>query len=133
MRLFTTKICRSGASAVEFALVLPILLLLLFGIIEYGWLLTNQIVMTNAVSAGARAGIKAEDEDEAQNYAKAATKDAFWPAALSDVNIQTDILDDNPRRIEVKISSFPYTPLTGFLPSALIPDHLAAKAVMAFP
>lgn len=46
-----------GASAVEFALVLPILLLLTFGIIEFGILLFDKAVITNASREGARLGI----------------------------------------------------------------------------
>ena len=46
-----------GASAVEFALVLPLLVVLVFGIIEFGLLLYNQQVITNASREGARAGI----------------------------------------------------------------------------
>jgi Flp pilus assembly protein TadG len=46
-----------GASAVEFALVLPILMVLLFGIIEFGLLMYNKAVITNASREGARAGI----------------------------------------------------------------------------
>jgi hypothetical protein len=46
-----------GASAVEFALVLPLLIVILFGIIEFGLLMYNQAVITNASREGARAGI----------------------------------------------------------------------------
>ena len=49
--------CRKGAAAVEFAFVLPMLLLLVFGIIEFGLLMYNQQVITNASREGARAGI----------------------------------------------------------------------------
>ena len=46
-----------GASAVEFALVLPVLMLLTFGIIEFGVLLFDKAVITNASREGARFGI----------------------------------------------------------------------------
>jgi TadE-like protein len=46
-----------GASVVEFALVLPLLVILVFGIIEFGLFLYNQQVITNASREGARAGI----------------------------------------------------------------------------
>ncbi|MFP3984294.1 MAG: TadE/TadG family type IV pilus assembly protein [Desulfurivibrionaceae bacterium] len=46
-----------GASAVEFALILPVLLLILFGIIEFGILLFDKAMLTNASREGARAGI----------------------------------------------------------------------------
>jgi Flp pilus assembly protein TadG len=43
-----------GAVAVEFALLLPVLLLLLFGIIDFGRLLNAQLVITQAATEGAR-------------------------------------------------------------------------------
>lgn len=46
-----------GASAVEFAIILPLLVLLLFGIIELSFLLYDQAMITNASREGARAGI----------------------------------------------------------------------------
>jgi Flp pilus assembly protein TadG len=46
-----------GGSLVEFAIVMPLLLLFLFGIIEMGLLLYNQAVITNASREGARYGI----------------------------------------------------------------------------
>lgn len=46
-----------GAAAVEFALVLPLLLLVLFGIIEFGFLLYNEQIIINASREGARYGI----------------------------------------------------------------------------
>ncbi len=46
-----------GASAVEFALLLPLLMMILFGIIEFGMALYRQAVLTNASREGARLGI----------------------------------------------------------------------------
>jgi Flp pilus assembly protein TadG len=46
-----------GASAVEFAIVLPLLVLLLFGIIELSLALYDQAMITNASREGARFGI----------------------------------------------------------------------------
>lgn len=39
---------------VEFALVLPLLLLLILGIVQFGILLNNKVTLTDAVRAGAR-------------------------------------------------------------------------------
>jgi Flp pilus assembly protein TadG len=44
-----------GAAAAEFALLMPILLLLLFGIIDFGRMLNAQITLTQAAREGARA------------------------------------------------------------------------------
>jgi len=43
-----------GAAAVEFALLLPILLLIVFGIIDFGRALNAQITLTQAAREGAR-------------------------------------------------------------------------------
>lgn len=46
-----------GASAVEFALIAPLLFILTFGIIEFAVLLFDKAVVTNASREGARAAI----------------------------------------------------------------------------
>ena len=51
------KESQKGALAVEFALVLPVLLLLILAIIELSFFLFNRAVITNAAREGARAGI----------------------------------------------------------------------------
>jgi Flp pilus assembly protein TadG len=43
-----------GANAVEFALLVPLLILLLFGIISFGWMFSQQLALNNAVREGAR-------------------------------------------------------------------------------
>lgn len=43
-----------GQSMVEFALILPILLLLLCGIIDFGWIFGNQLMANNAAREAAR-------------------------------------------------------------------------------
>ncbi len=48
---------RRGTTLVEAAFVLPLLLLVLLGAIEYGWLLFNVQQITNAARQGARVAI----------------------------------------------------------------------------
>jgi hypothetical protein len=48
---------RNGASAVEFAIVLPLLLCLVFGIVDYSLALYDKGVITLASREGGRAGI----------------------------------------------------------------------------
>ena len=50
------KSCEKGVAAVEFALILPVLMLIVFGILNYGILLYDQAVITNAAREGARWG-----------------------------------------------------------------------------
>ena len=48
---------QKGAALVEFAFILIPLLILTFGLIEFGFLMYNQQVLTNATREGARLGI----------------------------------------------------------------------------
>ncbi len=57
MKIFKNIYNQKGAAAVEFAIVLPLLLLLLFGIIEFSLLLYNKAMLTNASREGARLGV----------------------------------------------------------------------------
>ena len=52
-----TKLNERGAAATEFALLLPVFLMILFGIIEFGMIMYGREVVTNAAREGARAGI----------------------------------------------------------------------------
>lgn len=57
MKLKIIAFDQKGATAVEFAIILPVLVMLLFGIIEFGIILYDKAMITNASREGARAGI----------------------------------------------------------------------------
>ena len=48
---------QKGAAAVEFAIILPLLVVFLFGIIEFSIMFYDKAVITNASREGARAGV----------------------------------------------------------------------------
>ncbi|MFH1675845.1 MAG: TadE family protein [bacterium] len=50
------KRSQRGQSLVEFALLLPILVILFMGMFDFGWILHQQIQMDNATRLGARRG-----------------------------------------------------------------------------
>ena len=50
---------QKGTAAVEFAIVLPLLMVIVFGIIEFSLLLYDKQIITNASREGARLGIVA--------------------------------------------------------------------------
>jgi Flp pilus assembly protein TadG len=52
-----SKLRERGAAAVEFALVLPLLLLVIGGVVDFGRALYTEIILTNAVREGARAAV----------------------------------------------------------------------------
>jgi Flp pilus assembly protein TadG len=60
-----------GASAVEFALVVPILLMLVFGIIDFGLMIRANTVLANAAREGARNGSISHSEDVIEDTVEA--------------------------------------------------------------
>jgi Flp pilus assembly protein TadG len=77
-----------GAVAVEFALLLPLLLSLVFGIIQFGLALNEKLTLTHAAREGARAAVVGADP-------VAAVKDAATGLGLQsgDVTINTACSD----------------------------------------
>lgn len=57
------RLGESGAAAVEFALILPLLLLFLFGVVQFGFLFSVYNTMVHAAREGAR-GMAVEQLDE---------------------------------------------------------------------
>ena len=62
-----------GQSVVEFALVLPVLLFLVMGMLEYGWMLNAKISVTAAAREGARASSVLGEENSSQAYTVASS------------------------------------------------------------
>jgi Flp pilus assembly protein TadG len=64
-----------GVAAIEFALVLPILLILVFGIIEFSTILYDKAMITNASREGARLGIVYRYDPETDSSGHPTTQD----------------------------------------------------------
>ena len=92
-----------GQSMVEYALVLPILLLLLLGIMEFGILVFNYNTIANAAREGARYGIvhwrEGLDVDGIAEAVLALTA-GLDQTALS---IESFIIDDGAVRVAVRV------------------------------
>jgi Flp pilus assembly protein TadG len=86
----------NGAAAVEFALVLPLLLALILGIFEFGRLFNIQIQISNAAREAARVMAIRDDVGEAQ-AAAVATAPALNPDLTADqVTISVGTCEDAP-------------------------------------
>jgi Flp pilus assembly protein TadG len=75
-----------GAAAVEFAILLPLLLMLVLGTIEFGRAYNAQITLTNAARDGARVMAISGNQAAARSAAKSAA--ASLNPGLKDTNIQ---------------------------------------------
>jgi Flp pilus assembly protein TadG len=83
-----------GAAAVEMALVLPILLLLVFGIIEFGFIFNRYISVTHAAREGVRLLALGVDADTAIEKAEAATGDVVDASVSDKITCTTAELPD---------------------------------------
>lgn len=84
---------RRGQALVELALILPVLLMLVFGIIEFGRVMGSYLIITQAAREGARAG--------AVNPTDTAINDAVDNAAaiLDSSRLDVTITPDSGSRI----------------------------------
>ncbi|MFT7641208.1 MAG: Flp pilus assembly protein TadG [Pirellulaceae bacterium] len=78
---------RRGASTVEFAIVAPVFILLVFGMIEYGRMVMVQQVITNATREGARrfvlrTGTVSEAQNAVTNYLNGAGVNGSAPGIV---------------------------------------------------
>lgn len=142
-----------GGAAVEFAILLPVWLIIFFALLDYSWYLTNFMIMENAVSTAARAGVKVKywsdkggDDEDPALIAKNAVKHSFWLSnALTDENINVYIKDKDNNRVdesadyneykylEVRVVDFKYPILVGYLSESMLPRSISAISLMAFP
>jgi Flp pilus assembly protein TadG len=80
-----------GQTMTEFALVLPLLVLLLFGVIQFGIAFNNYITLTDAVRAGARKG----------SVARHMTN----PEAAVEAQVQAAATDLKPGELDIIVTS----------------------------
>lgn len=106
-----------GAAAVEFALVLPILLLLVFGIVEFGRIYSIQTSITAAARQGARVMALQNDSGAATTAAETSAQ----PYAVSSGQIAVGTCPDpNTTNAIVKVTvTYPVTLLTGWFGSSI--------------
>ncbi|MBA3022216.1 TadE/TadG family type IV pilus assembly protein [Propionicimonas sp.] len=73
MRKLMVRARERGAAAVEFALVLPILVVILLGVIDFGLAMNAQAITANAAREGARTASLGGTAAETKAAAKSAT------------------------------------------------------------
>jgi len=71
----------------EFALVLPILVVLLFGVIQFGIVFNNYITVTDAVRAGARKGAVGRHLQNPEAAVEQSVRGAATDLRQSDLNV----------------------------------------------
>lgn len=82
-RPYGLKPCRRRAAVlVEFAILLPILLTIVFGIIEFGYMFFVRQTLINAAREGARVAIVVVDDDNRQEIVRSRTAAVLQAGAV---------------------------------------------------
>ena len=116
---------RRGATAVEFSLILPALLLLLFGIVEFGRLLWTQSALHFAVEEAARCATV-----DAANCGSASAVQSFAVARAAGLGLQNSVFSLTSPACGNQVSaSYPFP----FVLATLFPYSITLTAQSCFP
>ena len=133
--MFKRHTKKSGVVTIEAALVFPILLLLTFGLIEYGWLFLRMETVTNASRRGARL---AATPDATSAEVQSAIGELMLVAGIGLDNYNVTISPSDITSLEpgelitvtVTVPDYDAISLTGapFLP---VPDQIEGRMAIA--
>lgn len=131
---------RRGASAIEFALTLPVLVYLLGGIFEYSWMFYQRAQVVRCAREGVRLGVVIDldaspgPDDTAKARAEDMLEDlgisldsATVTATMSNLRTDDDPAEDTDDTLVVSIS-LEYDPLMGGM--VPVPETLGAEFAM---
>lgn len=118
---------RRGANAIEFALVMPVLLGMLIGVMDYGWFFFRESMVTNAMRDGVRLGglrsPAVSDVVGCSPCSTAAVTEAVnelaelgIPSAPGNFSATVESLDGGATCAVVMTTSLPHAQFSGFLP-----------------
>jgi hypothetical protein len=96
-----------GQTMTEFALVLPLLVVLLFGIIQFGVTFNNYITLTDAVRAGARKAAVSRHEANPVGVTVARVREAGTDLKAADLQVTVESTWEPGDEVDVS-ASYPY-------------------------
>ena len=109
---------RRGANAIEFALTLPVFFTIVFGVLDYGYLMMAQAVLDAAVMEGTREGAITDPNQSGDiaGVAEARAQSIAEQLCAGDCSYTCDDQGDPPQREVVCDLRWNITPLAGFVP-----------------
>lgn len=114
----------NGQAIVEMVLILPFLLLLIMGMVEFGWILNGEITITAAAREGARTAIIYENDTLAAVAVQSAVNNAANSSSLKNVTTTTSFIDETKAVVNVNAE---ITPIIGFFISGDMDLHARAE------
>ena len=133
-RNVTPRHRQRGVAAVEFALVLPLLLTVVMGAIDWGWFFFIDQVVTNCAREAARAGTllappPTSKTSDAVSAANQAGSDFLKAVKFKDQGVDASVVTVNGGNAIKVTVTYPVGSLTGLL-SNIMPANVHATAVM---
>lgn len=122
------KRSRSGAAALEFALTLPIVLMITLGTVEYSWGFMNRVWLNNAARDAIRSATGVEPA-AAPAQAERRARQALTELGVdcrSGCSVRAEVREGTYDVLALQIE-MAYPRLTGFVPA---PGNLAVEYVM---
>jgi Flp pilus assembly protein TadG len=118
---------RRGHAHLEFALVLPVLLLIIYGIMEYGWMFFQRTAVQEAARVGCRRGATVSPNLDYAAVVEQATLAAFDRLGVDCdralCTVTTEALGEEPRLQLQCTVSVVYVPLLTIVPT---PERLSS-------
>jgi Flp pilus assembly protein TadG len=130
-----------GNALVEFVLVLPLLLLILLGAIDWGFYFMVRETVINATREGARVGSVATSGEDPVALATTAVENYLQNALGTTYKVTPTVTTDTgiyagSTAIRVRLANYPVVPgrpttsITGFGPWTLVPTTITAETDM---
>jgi Flp pilus assembly protein TadG len=118
-----------GQSAVEFALVLPLLLVFLLGIVEFGITFSHYVTLTDAARVGARKAITVRISGTTPEAARQAVRDAAGGLDQGQLDVNVDDSDWASAGSQITVTAtYPYTINIPLLGMSVVSGTLNATA-----
>lgn len=108
------RVNESGAALVEMAIVLPLLILLIFGIVEYGLLFKEKMTIASATASAARTGATMGSRDAADMRILEALEAGLFDQVDSSVLISVEIFKANETtgaKVAGSVNTYLFTPI----------------------
>jgi Flp pilus assembly protein TadG len=96
-----------GQTMVEFALALPLLLLVMFAVIQFGVTYNDYITLTDATRAGARKAAVSRHEDDPEAVAIEAVENSAGGLDLDDLDVSVTGTFEHGEDVTVE-ATYPY-------------------------
>ena len=109
----------TGQAIVEAAFVIPLLILLLCGILDFGWIFANQLEVDNCSREGARFAVVNADAADLTTLVTGRVESVAGLSSADDITVVVDFVGSQDVRVQVTKRVQVLTPLAGIF----VPDQ----------